>query len=98
LRQNQAFAAAKGGKAVEERAKLAAAVDQFEQEDIPQAEDAVLGMPEASRRKGSEYVRQLRQAAAALRGREFEAGLGVEALLETYRLTEIEMVVSGSRP
>ncbi|MGA2601325.1 MAG: hypothetical protein ABSH09_30540, partial [Bryobacteraceae bacterium] len=98
LHQNQAFAAAKGGKAVEERAKLAAAVDQFEQEDIPLAEDAVLGLPEASRRKGSEYVRQLRLVAAALRGREFEAGLGVEGLMEKYRLTEIETGVSGSRP
>ncbi len=98
LRENQAFAAAKGVKAVEERGKLAAAVDQFEKEDIPQVEDAVLGLPEASRRKGSEYVRQLRLAASALRGREFEASLSADALMEKYRLTELEEGISGSRP
>jgi hypothetical protein len=98
LRQNQAFAAAKGAHAMEERNKLTAAVDQFEKEDIPQAEDAVLALPESSRRKGSEYVRQLRQAAAALRSREFEPALNTDALLERYRLTEIEHEIAGSRP
>lgn len=93
LRQNQAFAAAKGAKAVEERGKLAAAVDQFEKEDIPQAEDAVLSLPESSRRKGSEYVRQLRQAASALRSKEFEPSVNSDALLERYRLTEIEQEI-----
>jgi hypothetical protein len=98
LRQNQAFAAAKGAKAMEERGKLTAAVDQFEKDDITQAEDAVLTLPEASRRKGSEYVRQLRQAAAALRSREFEPTINSDALLERYRLTEIEQDVSASKP
>lgn len=98
LRQNQAFAAAKGAKAMEERGKLTAAVDQFEKDDIPQAEDAVLGLPESSRRKGSEYVRQLRQAAAAMRSREFEPAVNADALLERYRLTEIEQEIAGSKP
>lgn len=93
LGQNQAFAAAKGAKAVEERAKLTAAADQFEKDDIPQAEDAVLSLPEPSRRKGSEYVRQLRQATAALRSREFDAGMNSDAFLERYRLPEIEQQI-----
>ena len=35
LRQNQAFAAAKGAKAMDERSKLTSAADQFDKEDIP---------------------------------------------------------------
>ena len=93
LRQNQAFAAAKGATAMEERAKLTAASDQFEKDDIPQVEDAVLSLPEPSRRKGSEYVRQLRQAAAALRTREFEAAMSSNAFLDRYRLPEIEQQI-----
>ena len=83
---------------MEERGKLTAAVDQFEKDDIPQAEDAVLGLPESARRKGSDYVRQLRQAAAALRSREFEPAVASDALLERYRLTEIEQEIAASRP
>jgi hypothetical protein len=98
LKQNQAFAAAKGTKAVEERGKLTAAIDQFEKDDIRQAEDAVLGLPEAVRRRGSEYVRQLRAAAEALKSREFESNAGIDSLLERYRLTEIEQEVAGGRP
>jgi hypothetical protein len=98
LKQNQAFAAAKGAKAVEERGKLTAAIEQFEKDGIRQAEDAVLGLPEAVRRRGSEYVRQLRAAADALKSREFEPTAGIDSLLERYRLTEIEQEIAGGRP
>ncbi len=99
LKQNQAFSAAKGAKAVEERAKLSAAVQQFESGDIPQAEDAVLGLPEARRRRGGEYVSQLRQLATALRTREFDAATSSDTLLERYRLSEIEKEIeSGPVP
>ena len=63
-----------------------------------QAEDAVLALPDSSRRKGSDYVRQLRQAATAMRSREFEPTINVDTLLERYRLTEIEQDIAGSKP
>ena len=83
---------------MEERNKLTAAVDQFEKDDIAQTEDSALTLPEASRRKGAEYIRQLRQAASALRTREFEPAVNTDTLLERYRLTEIEQDIAGSRP
>ena len=83
---------------MEERANLTAAVDQFEKDDIAQAEDTVLALPDSSRRKGSDYVRQLRQAAAALRSREFEPTINADKLLERYRLSEIEQDITGSKP
>jgi len=97
LKQNQAFAAAKGSKAVEERGKLSAAIDQFAKDDIQQAEDAILGLAEPARRRGAEYVRQLRAAAEALRNREFEPNAGVDSLLERFRLSEIEREIAGGR-
>lgn len=97
LKQNQAFAAAKGAKAVEERSKLTAAIDQFQKEDIAQVEDDVLGLPESARRSGSEYVRQLRQAAAALRDREFGANTNIDLLLERYHLAEIEAKIAPAQ-
>jgi hypothetical protein len=69
-KQNTAFFAAKGTAAIEARAKLSAAVDQFEKERIPEVEDAAIGLDEATRKKVPEYVRQLRRAASDLRTKE----------------------------
>jgi Zinc carboxypeptidase len=69
-KQNTAFFAAKGTAAVEARAKLTAAADQFEKERIPEVEDAAIALDEAIRKKVPAYVRQLRRAAADLRTKE----------------------------
>jgi hypothetical protein len=69
-KQNTAFFAAKGSAAIEARAKLTAAVDQFEKERIPEVEDATIALDEALRKKVPEYVRQLRRAASDLRTKE----------------------------
>jgi hypothetical protein len=100
LRQNQAFFAARGQQAVEERGKLAAAVDQFQKERIPEVEDAAIELNEAARRKAGEYVRQLRRLSADLRTKEFEGGLNAEGLSERYRLSAIqqEIVTATSKP
>jgi zinc carboxypeptidase len=100
LRQNQAFFAARGQQAIEERGKLAAAVDQFEKERIPEVEDAAIELNEAARRKAGEYVRQLRRLSADLRTKEFEGGLNAEGLSERYRLSAIQQEIgtATSRP
>src|ERR1041384_1908394 len=100
LRQNQAFFAARGQQAVEERGKLAAAVDQFEKERIPEVEDAAIELNEASRRKVGEYIRQLRSLSADLRSKEFESALNAEGVMERYRLSTIqqEIAASASKP
>ena len=69
-KQNTAFFAAKGTAAIEARAKLTAAVDQFEKRRIPEVEDAAIALDEATRKKVPEYVRQLRRAASDLRTKE----------------------------
>lgn len=100
LRQNQAFFAARGAQAVEERSKLFAAIDQFEKERIPEVEDAAIELNEGARRKAGEYVRQLRRLSADLRSKELESTLNVEGLSERYRLSSIqqEVVAAGSKP
>jgi ElaB/YqjD/DUF883 family membrane-anchored ribosome-binding protein len=100
LRQNQLFFASRGQQAVEERAKLAAAVDQFEKDRIPEVEDAAIELNEAARKKASEYVRQLRRLSADLKNKEFESGLNAEGLSERYRLSAIqqEIVTAPSKP
>ena len=100
LRQNQAFFAARGAQAVDERNKLAAAVDQFDKERIPEVEDASVELNEASRRKVVEYVRQLRRLSGDFRTKEFEGALTVEGLSERYRLSTIqqEIAVAASKP
>lgn len=100
LRQNQAFFAARGQQAIEERGKLTAAVDQFEKERIPEVEDAAIELNEAARRRAGDYVRQLRRLSADLRTREFESGLNAEGLSERYRLSSIqqEIVTPPSKP
>jgi hypothetical protein len=100
LQQNKTFFAARGPQAVEERAKLYAAVEQFEKDRIPEAESAVGDLDEPARRKAAEYVRQLRRLAADLKSREVEASVDVDGLLERYRLAVIEQDIAtgASRP
>src|SRR5665811_1515595 len=81
---NRAFFAAKGQAAIEERAKLNAAVDQFERDRIQEVQDTAAGLDEAGRRKASEMVRAMRRAAAELRTKEMEATLDADSLAERY--------------
>jgi hypothetical protein len=100
LRQNRAFFAARGPAAVEERSKLAAAIDQFEKERIAEVEDAAARLDEAGKRRAGEYVRQLRRMATDLRTKEFEAAVDAGVLAERYRLAAIEQEIAAgpSRP
>jgi hypothetical protein len=100
LRQNQAFFAARGQQAVDERGKLRAALDQFDKERIPEVEDASIELSESSRRKAGEYLRQLRRLSADLRSKEFDSAMNAEALSERYRLSAIqqEIAAAASRP
>jgi hypothetical protein len=84
LLQNRAFFAAKGQTAVEERAKLNAAVDQFERDRIQEVQDTAAGLDEAGRRKSSDLVRGMRRAAADLRTKEIESTADADALAEKY--------------
>ena len=84
LLQNRAFFAAKGQAAVEERAKLNAAVDQFERDRIQEVQDTAAGLDDAGRRKASELVRAMRRAATELRTKEIEATLDADGLAERY--------------
>ena len=81
---NRAFFAAKGQAAVDERAKLNAAVDQFERDRIQEVQDTAGGLDEAGRRKASDLVRAMRRAAAELRSKEMEAGVDADGLAERY--------------
>ncbi len=100
LRQNRAFFAARGPAAVEERGKLAAAIDQFEKERIAEAEDAAARLDEAGKRRAGDYVRQLRRMATDLRTKEFEAAVDAGVLAERYRLAALEPEIAAgpSRP
>jgi hypothetical protein len=89
-----AFFAARGPQALEERARLYAAVEQFEKDRIPEAENAAVELNEAVRKKAAEYVRQLRRLAADLRTKEFEASLDADGLLERYRLAAPDREIS----
>jgi hypothetical protein len=93
LGQNRAFFAARGPMAVEQRARLAAALDQFEKERMAELEEAASGMNEASRRRAADYIRQLRRLAADLRSREFEPAVDPGVLSERYRLAAIEQEI-----
>jgi len=90
LRQNQAFFAARGPRAMEERNKLSAAIDQFEKDRIREVEDAAAALNEPDRKKVGEYIRQLRRAIADLNNKEFESSVDHSALLERYRLAVLE--------
>jgi hypothetical protein len=96
LRLNQAFYAARGQQAIDERAKLAAAVEQFERERIPEIADSATEAEQA-RRQIVEYIRQLRRAVADLKAKEFEKTSGVESLeslRREYRLSAIEQEIA----
>jgi hypothetical protein len=93
LADNRAFFAAKGPAAVEARAKLGSAVDQFEKERIAEIDDAGAGLDDPARRKSAEYVRQLRRLATDLRGKEFESSVDADSLAERYRLPAIEQEI-----
>jgi hypothetical protein len=90
LQQNRAFFAARGQQAVDERAKLSAAAEQFEGERIAEVQDAALQLSEPARIKAAEYIRQLRRLASDLRTKEFESSLGMDTLLERYQLPALE--------
>jgi hypothetical protein len=100
LQQNKSFFAARGPQAVEERAKLYGAVEQFEKDRIPEAESAAVELSEAARKKAADYIRQLYRLAGDLKSKEFEGSLDVDGLSERYRLGAIEQEISGgaSRP
>jgi hypothetical protein len=100
LRLNRAFFAARGPAAVEERSKLAAAIDQFEKERISEVEDAAAALDEAGKRRAGEYVRQLRRMATDLRATEFEGAVDAGVLAERYRLAPLEQEIAAgqSRP
>jgi len=95
LADNRAFFAARGPAAVEARAKLGSAVDQFEKERIADVDDAGVGLDDTARRKSAEYVRQLRRLAADLRSKEFESSVDADSLAERYRLAAIELEISA---
>jgi hypothetical protein len=94
LQQNRAFFGARGQQAVDERAKLSTACEQFERDRIPEVEDAALQLSEPARIKVGEYVRQLRRVAADLKSKEVESSLTIEGLMERYRLPAIEREVT----
>jgi Zinc carboxypeptidase len=88
LTQNRAFFAARGQSAVEERAKLNAAVDAFEKERIQEVQDTAAGLEGDSKRKAAELVRAMRRAAADLRTKEIEASTDADGLAERYGIPE----------
>jgi hypothetical protein len=96
LKQNRAFFAAHGQQAVDERAKLSAAADQFEKDRIPEVEAASLTLPEAARVRATEYIHQLRRAETDLRSKEFESSVDDNALLDRYQLGSIESEIAAS--
>jgi hypothetical protein len=84
LAQNRAFFAAKGQAAVDEKAKLNAAVDAFEKDRIQEVQDTAAGMDADGKRKASDLVRAMRRAAAELRAKEIESTVDADALAERY--------------
>ena len=84
LAQNRAFFAARGQAAVDERAKLNAAVDQFEKDRIQEVQDAAAALDADAKRKASDLVRAMRRAAADLRLKEFESSVDADGLAQRY--------------
>jgi hypothetical protein len=89
LTQNRAFYAARGQAAVDERAKLNAAIDQFEKERIQEVQDTAAALDADGKRKASDLVRAMRRAAADLRAKEIEAGVDAETLAERYGIAPL---------
>jgi hypothetical protein len=83
---NQAFFTARGQAAIEARAKLNTALDQFEKDRIQEVQDSASGLDEATRKKASDLVRAMRKAAADLRSKEVESGIDAAGLAERYKI------------
>ena len=83
---NRAFHSARGSAAVEERAKLTAAVDKFERERILEVQDSAGALDEAGRKKAAALVKAMRTAAADLRSKEMEESLDGAGLAERYKV------------
>jgi hypothetical protein len=81
---NRAFFAAKGQAAIDERAKLNAAIDAFEKDRIQEVQDTAAALDADGKRKASDLVRAMRRAAADLRAKEIEAAVDADALAERY--------------
>jgi hypothetical protein len=88
LEANRAFFAAKGQAALDARAKLNAAVDQFEKERIQEVQDTAAGLDGDARKKAADLVLAMRRAAAELRTKEIEASVDAGALAERYGIQE----------
>jgi hypothetical protein len=86
LKQNQAFFAARGEKAVDERTRLGAAIDQFEKVRLADLEAATATLDGASRRQANDAIRQVRRLAADLRVQEFASTVTPDELLGRYHL------------
>jgi hypothetical protein len=84
LAQNRAFYAAKGQAAIDERAKLSAALDTFEKDRIQEVQDTAAGLDAEGKRKASDLVRAMRRAASDLRTKEIESTVDADALAERY--------------
>ncbi len=95
LKQNRAFFAAHGPQAVEERGKLMAAAEQFDNDRIPEVTSTALALDERGRQKAGEYARQLRRASADLRTKEFDSSMDDAGLLEKYQLTSLEQEIAA---
>jgi hypothetical protein len=86
--QNRAFFAARGQAALDERAKLNAAVDSFEKDRIQEVQDTAAGLDGDAKKKASDLVRAMRRAASDLRSKEVEAGVDADAFAEKYGIQE----------
>jgi len=90
IEANQAFASAKGAKAVDGKSKLNEAVDRFEETDIRSLEDKGAEMADAARRRVVVYAHRLRKAAEDVRATELEASITLDDLLAKYQITQSE--------
>jgi hypothetical protein len=88
IAQNRAFFAARGQAALDERAKLNAALDAFEKERIQEVQDTAGGLEGDAKKRASDLVRAMRRAAADLRSKEVEAGVDADAFAEKYGIQE----------
>jgi hypothetical protein len=88
IAQNRAFFAARGQAALDERAKLNAAVDAFEKDRIQEVQDTAAGLDGDAKKRASDLVRAMRRAAADLRSKEVEAGVDADAFAQKYGIQE----------
>jgi hypothetical protein len=86
LALNQTFFTARGQAAIEARAKLNTAVDQFEKERIQEVQDSTGALDEPNRKKAGDLIKAMRKAATDLRTKEVEPGVDAAALAERYKI------------